>query len=225
MKTGIIKNKIYIFLSTAAVICSVFVFCIGKYDTVPTAVFRYGSGGNAVSVIQRRLQELGYYPGEIDGIYGYGTYEAVKLYQQNNGLVPDGIAGESTLVSLNIDYEVNAENDIEILSRAIYAEGRGEPYEGQVAIGSVILNRVKSDKFPNSVAEVVYQRGAFDAVDDGQINLTPNETAYSAARDAVNGYDPTGGALYYWNPATATSRWIWSVPITYSVGNHVFGTK
>lgn len=179
MKTGIIKNKIYIFLSTAAVLCSVFVFCIGKYDTVPTAVFRYGSGGNAVSVIQRRLQELGYYPGEIDGIYGYGTYEAVKLYQQNNGLVPDGIAGESTLVSLNIDYEVNAENDIEILSRAIYAEGRGEPYEGQVAIGSVILNRVKSDKFPNSVAEVVYQRGAFDAVDDGQINLTPNETAYS----------------------------------------------
>ena len=139
--------------------------------------------------------------------------------------MPDGIAGESTLVSLNIDYEVNAENDIEILSRAIYAEGRGEPYEGQVAIGSVILNRVKSDKFPNSVAEVVYQRGAFDAVDDGQINLTPNETAYSAARDAVNGYDPTGGALYYWNPATATSRWIWSVPITYSVGNHVFGTK
>ena len=94
-----------------------------------------------------------------------------------------------------------------------------------MAIGSVILNRVKSDKFPNSVAEVVYQRGAFDAVDDGQINLTPNETAYSAARDAVNGYDPTGGALYYWNPATATSRWIWSVPITYSVGNHVFGTK
>lgn len=190
-----------------------------------TAIFQYGSGGDAVKIIQQRLQDLGYYTGNVDGIYGYGTYEGVRLYQQNNGLTPDGIVGEGTLRSLGILDEVNEQYDLEVLSRAIYAEGRGEPYEGQVAIGAVILNRVDSPDFPNTIPGVVYQTGAFDAVRDGQINLTPNETAYSAARDALNGWDPTGGALYYWNPATATSRWIWSVPITYSIGNHVFGVK
>ena len=190
-----------------------------------TAIFQYGSGGDAVKIIQQRLQDLGYYTGNVDGIYGYGTYEGVRLYQQNNGLTPDGIVGEGTLRSLGILDEVNEQYDLEVLSRAIYAEGRGEPYEGQVAIGAVILNRVDSPDFPNTIPGVVYQTGAFDAVRDGQINLTPNETAYSAAKDALNGWDPTGGALYYWNPATATSRWIWSVPITYSIGNHVFGVK
>lgn len=190
-----------------------------------TAIFQYGSGGDAVKIIQQRLQDLGYYSGNVDGIYGYGTYEGVRLYQQNNGLTPDGIVGEGTLRSLGILDEVNEQYDLEVLSRAIYAEGRGEPYEGQVAIGAVILNRVDSPDFPNTIPGVVYQTGAFDAVRDGQINLTPNETAYSAAKDALNGWDPTGGALYYWNPATATSRWIWSVPITYSIGNHVFGVK
>lgn len=220
------KVKLYIVLSVAAVIFSSLVFVFAPYEkSQMTAIFQYGSGGDAVKIIQQRLQDLGYYSGNVDGIYGYGTYEGVRLFQQNNGLTPDGIVGEGTLNALGISDEVNAQYDLEVLSRAIYAEGRGEPYEGQVAIGAVILNRVESPDFPNTIPGVVYQTGAFDAVRDGQINLTPNETAYSAARDALNGWDPTGGALYYWNPATATSRWIWSVPITYSIGNHVFGTK
>ena len=220
------KVKLYIVLSVAAVIFSSLVFVFTPYEkSQMTAIFQYGSGGDAVKIIQQRLQDLGYYSGNVDGIYGYGTYEGVRLFQQNNGLTPDGIVGEGTLNALGISDEVNAQYDLEVLSRAIYAEGRGEPYEGQVAIGAVILNRVESPDFPNTIPGVVYQTGAFDAVRDGQINLTPNETAYSAARDALNGWDPTGGALYYWNPATATSRWIWSVPITYSIGNHVFGTK
>ena len=110
-----------------------------------------------------------------------------------------------------------------ILASAIYGEGRGEPYTGQVAIGSVILNRVESDQFPNTVSSVVYQSGAFDSVRDGQINLTPNDTAYRAALDAINGWDPTDGALYFWNPSTATSKWIWSIPIKLQIGRHVFG--
>ncbi len=220
------KVKLYIVLSVAAVIFSSLVFVFTPYEkSQMTAIFQYGSGGDAVKIIQQRLQDLGYYSGNVDGIYGYGTYEGVRLFQQNNGLTPDGIVGEGTLNALGISDEVNAQYDLEVLSRAIYAEGRGEPYEGQVAIGAVILNRVESPDFPDTIPGVVYQTGAFDAVRDGQINLTPNETAYSAARDALNGWDPTGGALYYWNPATATSRWIWSVPITYSIGNHVFGTK
>jgi len=187
--------------------------------------YSYGSVGEAVFLIQKRLQEYGYYSGETDGIYGVKTYEAVRLFQQNNGLYPDGIAGEGTISALGITNSVRYANDIDVIARAIYAEGRGEPYEGQVAIGAVIINRVESPDFPDTVEEVVYQTGAFDAVRDGQINLLPNESAYLAAQDAKNGFDPTGEALYYWNPATATSRWIWSVPVTYSIGNHVFGKK
>ncbi|MCJ7855171.1 spore cortex-lytic enzyme [Lachnospiraceae bacterium NSJ-143] len=220
------RFNIYMLLSAAAVFFAAVVFIASPVqESRQAAIFRYGYSGNAVRLIQERLQELGYYPGELDGIFGYGTYEAVRLFQQNNGLTPDGIVGESTLAALSISEEVNAANDLDVLSRAIYAEGRGEPYEGQVAIGAVVLNRVRSPNFPNTVPDVVFQTGAFDAVKDGQINLPPNDTAYSAARDALSGWDPTGGALYYWNPATATSRWIWSVPITYSIGNHVFGRK
>ena len=220
------KVKLYMALSIATVVVSSFVFMLSEDNkSQMTVIFQYGSGGEAVKIIQQRLQDLGYYSGNIDGIYGYGTYEGVRLFQQNNGLTPDGIAGEGTLTSLGILEEVNEQYDLEVLSRAIYAEGRGEPYEGQVAIGAVILNRVDSPDFPDTIPGVVYQTGAFDAVRDGQINLTPNQTAYYAAKDALNGWDPTGGALYYWNPATATSRWIWSVPITYSIGNHVFGKK
>ncbi len=207
------------------VVFAVATFITSNKSVKRAAIFRYGSSGEAIRLIQDRLRTLGYYSGEIDGIYGTGTFEAVRLFQQNNGLAPDGITGDGTLSALGILDSVNKAYDTEVLARAIYAEGRGEPYEGQVAIGAVIINRVNSPNFPNSIPDVVYQTGAFDAVYDGQINLTPNETAYSAANDALNGWDPTGGALYYWNPSTATSRWIWTVPITYSIGNHVFGYK
>lgn len=201
-----------------------------KTDYIQTvSIVSWGTRGENVLSVQRRLRELGYYTGPLDGVFGTQTYEAILAYQQENGLTADGIAGADTLASLGIasggSESSSLEQDIRLLASAIHGEGRGEPYEGQVAIGAVILNRVESDKFPNTVREVIYQNGAFDAVSDGQFYLTPNETAYRAAQDALNGWDPTDGALYYWNPATATSRWIWTVPISTQIGKHVFGTK
>lgn len=190
----------------------------------------WGTSGERVRQVQQRLKELGFYSGNVDGVFGTQTFEAIRNFQQANGLTADGIAGEATFSRLGITYDTEQtdeeyERNLRILASAIHGEGRGEPYEGQVAIGAVILNRVKSPDFPNTIADVVYQNGAFDAVRDGQISLTPNESAYRAARDALNGWDPSEGSLYYWNPATATSKWIWSVPIKKTIGRHVFGSK
>lgn len=196
----------------------------------------WGTRGGLVRQTQEKLRELGYYPATPDGIFGTRTYEAIRNFQAENGLRVDGIAGAETLERLGISIgtgtsgigetlESNYDDDIFLLASIIHGEARGEPYEGQVAVGAVVLNRVASPNFPNSVAEVIYQPGAFDAVQDKQFYLEPNETALNAARDAINGWDPTNGALYYWNPRTATSRWIWSVPITTTIGRHVFGTK
>lgn len=193
--------------------------------------YSWGSSGSVVTQIQEKLIRWGYMEGSADGVYGYKTWTAVKSFQKKNGLTADGIVGTSTLQALGINTGSSSsttgshESDVRILAAAIYGESRGEPYEGQVAVGAVILNRVKHPSFPNTISGVIYQPGAFDAVTDGQINLTPNETAIKAARDAMNGWDPTDGAIYYWNPATATSKWIWSVPITKQIGKHVFGTK
>lgn len=205
----------------------------GLNETVMAVTYRQGSQGDGVRRLQERLKEWGYFSGNVDGIFGSATRQAVLKFQRENGIAADGIAGNKTLEQLGLLDEqsptggiVNAtEEEVRILASAINGEGRGEPYEGQVAIGAVILNRVASGNFPNTIAGVVYQRGAFDAVADGQINLTPQDSAYRAARDALNGWDPTDGALYYWNPATATSQWIWTVPITKRIGRHVFGTK
>ena len=186
------------------------------------AVYTIGSTGAVVREIQQRLKNWGYYTGNVDGIYGSGTAEAVRFFQQTNGLQSDGIVGSATLAALGITSEASLEDKL-LLARLIYGEGRGEPYEGQVSIGAVVLNRVESPDFPDTIRKVIYQKGAFDAVSDGQINLTPNETAFLAAEDALNGWDPTGGALYYWNPATATSPWIWRINITGQIGRHVFG--
>lgn len=162
------------------------------------ALSKYGSRGSEVTQIQTKLKRWGYYNGNIDGIYGSQTVAAVKYFQRKNGLTVDGIAGKNTLAAMGIfnsstssSSSASNSNDINLLSRAIYGEARGEPYTGQVAVGAVILNRVKSSSFPNTVAGVVYQSGAFNVVDDGQINLTPNSTARKAAQDALNGWDPT----------------------------------
>lgn len=174
------------------------------------------------------LKRWGYYSGNVDGIYGSQTLAAVKWFQSKNGLNVDGIAGPKTLAAMGITGTSNStssstsNSDLNLLARLVYAEARGEPYTGQVAVAAVVLNRVKNSSFPNSVAGVIYQRGAFSVVDDGQINLTPNQTAYSAARDAINGWDPTYGAIYYFNPKTATNGWIWSRPVTVVIGNHRF---
>ncbi len=205
---------------------------------VQTAVLRQGASGGEVKELQRRLKQWGYYDGAVDGIYGSQTVKAVKYFQRKNGLTVDGVAGKSTYAALGMNDSVKAlekeqnkgngnktdytNSDLTLLARCIYAEARGESYTGQVAVGAVVLNRVRSSQFPNTVAGVIYQKGAFTAVDDGQINLTPNQTAYNAAQDALNGWDPTYGCLYYYNPAVATSAWIFTRETVTTIGKHVF---
>ncbi len=202
------------------------------------AVLRQGSRGGEVKEVQRRLKQWGYYSGAVDGIFGSGTRKAVISFQKKNGLTADGIVGKATYAALGMNDSYNAldkegkkpsggsssytSSDLYLMAKAIYAEGRGESYTGQVAIGAVIMNRVRSSSFPNTVAGVIYQKGAFTAVADGQINLEPNQTAYDAARDAMNGWDPTYGSLYYYNPAVATSAWIFNRPTVTVIGKHVF---
>ncbi len=203
--------------------------------TMQVAVLRQGSRGGEVKEVQRRLKQWGYYSGAVDGIFGAGTRQAVIAFQKKNGLTADGIVGKATYAALGMNDSYNAlggnssqgtsnytSTDVYLLAKAIYAEGRGESYTGQVAIGAVILNRVRSSQFPNTVSGVIYQPGAFTAVDDGQINLEPNQTAYNAARDAMNGWDPTYGCLYYYNPAVATSAWIFNRQTVTVIGKHVF---
>ena len=196
------------------------------------ALSKYGSRGEEVKQIQTKLKRWGYYSGNVDGIYGSATLAAVKKFQKKNGLTVDGIVGKKTLEAMGIfnssssSSSSNSSNvsssNLNLLSRVVYGEARGESYTGQVAVAAVVLNRVKSSSFPNTISGVVYQSGAFDCVSDGQINLAPNETAKKAAQDALNGWDPTYGAIYYFNPATATNKWIWSRPMTVTIGKHRF---
>lgn len=192
---------------------------------------KYGSSGDEVSKIQSRLSAWGYYTGDIDGLYGYLTYSAVKSFQTKNGLTVDGIAGPETLAALGLPVGVTQPSqgapsadsgDVQLLARLIHGEARGEPYEGKVAVGAVVLNRTGDSRFPKTIAGVIYQPGAFDAVYDGQINLAPDASSLNAARDAMNGWDPSYGCIYYYNPNTATSSWIWSRPIVVVIGNHNF---
>lgn len=181
--------------------------------------------GDQNSKVQQKLKELGYYYGEIDGILGTKSVQAIKNFQRDYGLTVDGIVGKNTLKALGLlDSSTSSysSSDIYLLAKCVHAEARGEPYVGQVAVASVILNRVKSPEFPNTISGVIYQPWAFTAVNDGQINLEPNESAYSAVKDAMNGWDPTYGCLYYYNPETATSKWIWSRQTVVTIGKHVF---
>lgn len=190
--------------------------------------YRQGSSGSVVTTIQTKLKRWGYYNGSVDGIYGSETAKAVRLFQSRNGLRVDGVAGEATLVKLGIPVRsdgattTHASGDVALLAKVISAEARGEPYTGQVAVGAVILNRIRHPSFPSSVAGVVYEPGAFSCMDDGQIDQPVADSAYRAARDAMNGSDPSGGAIYYFNPATATSAWIWSRPLIVIIGKHRF---
>lgn len=181
---------------------------------------QYGNTVGDVWDLQYRLKVLGYYAPTMDGQYGSQTRAAVAKFQLAYGIPADGIAGSQTW-SLLRKYTLNL-NEMDILAKIIYSEARGEPYTGQVAVGAVVINRLQSPDFPNTIAEVVFQRGAFTAIDDGQYWLTPDRTAYLAAQDAVRGWDPSQGALYYFNPDTATSRWIWSRTQKLKIGNHIF---
>lgn len=200
-------------------------------QSAQAATYRQGSTGEQVRVIQGKLKRWGYYDGEVDGIFGSATAKAVRYFQRSNGLKEDGIVGKNTLAALGIFQAGSAgvsngaaaqDATVALLARVISAEARGEPYAGQVAVGAVILNRVEHPSFPATVAGVVYQPGAFTCMVDGQIDQPVAESSIRAAQDALNGVDPSGGAIYYFNPSTATSSWIWSRPLIKVIGNHRF---
>ena len=208
-----------------ALIFAVNLFIIALAQSADAALYKRGSSGATVTQIQTRLKSWGYYNYTIDGIYGSRTENAVKYFQRKNGLTVDGQAGDKTLAAMGI-YEqqsTSANNgDVYLLARLISAEARGEPYVGQVAVGAVVINRIDHPSFPNSLSGVIYQSGAFSCLDDGQFNQPISDSAFRAAREALNGSDPSGGAIYYFNPATATSSWIWSRPLLTVIGNHRF---
>ena len=220
------KKIIFIILLLGLVVT--FDVVLMSWNSEVEALSKYGSRGTEVRTIQEKLKRWGYYSGSVDGIYGSQTVSAVKSFQKKNGLTVDGIAGTQTLKAMGItsssssSSSSNNSSNVNLLARVVYGEARGEPYTGQVAVAAVVLNRVKSSKFPNSISGVVYQSGAFDAVADGQINMTPDTTAKKAAQDALNGWDPSYGAIYYFNPSTATNKWIWSRPQIKTIGNHIF---
>ena len=220
------KRIIFIILLLSFVVT--FDVILMSWNSEVEALSKYGSRGTEVKTIQEKLKRWGYYSGSVDGIYGSQTVSAVKKFQKKNGLTVDGIAGTQTLKAMGITSSSSSSSssynssNVNLLARVVYGEARGEPYTGQVAVAAVVLNRVKSSKFPNTISGVVYQSGAFDAVSDGQINMTPDETAKKAAQDALNGWDPSYGAIYYFNPNTATNKWIWSRPMTVTIGKHRF---
>lgn len=208
-----------------AVIFAVNIMIIAIVQDAQASSYRKGSSGEIVTQIQKKLKSWGYYDGVVDGVFGSGTEKAVKAFQKKNGLTADGVVGSKTLAALGIAASSGASsqsNDVNLLAKVISAEARGEPYKGQVAVGAVILNRVKHPSFPNTLSGVVYQPWAFTCMHDGQINQPVADSAYKAARDALNGYDPSGGAIYYFNPATATSSWIWSRQHLLTIGKHRF---
>ena len=216
-----------------AVLLSVSMVLVALVPAVEAASYKKGSSGAVVTQIQTKLKSWGYYTGTVDGIYGSGTERAVRAFQQKNGLTVDGKAGDQTLAAMGLSAGGgNSSNSggsggasssqVDLLARLISAEARGEPYSGQVAVGAVVLNRIKHPSLPNTLPGVIYQSGAFTCITDGQFNQPVAESAYRAARDALNGVDPSGGAIYYFNPSTATSSWIWSRPLITVIGKHRF---
>lgn len=201
-------------------------------------VIQRGATGSDVTELQTRLKKIGYYQGEVDGVYGWSTYWAVRNFQDKFGLPVDGLVGGTTKEKLvrasgevtlpkGVKKATNtpsgfSNNEIRLIANAVHGEARGEPYVGQVAVAAVILNRLENAAFPDSVSGVIFEPRAFTAVADGQIWLQPNETSRKAVLDAMNGWDPTDGAIYYFNPDTATSPWIWTRPQIKTIGNHIF---
>lgn len=192
------------------------------------AVSKLGSSGDEVKSIQRKLSSLGYYNGSIDGIYGSATKTAVTKFQRNCGITADGICGKATLLYLGLGGSSSSSNttysnsDVELLAKVISAEARGESYEGQVAVGAVILNRVKHPSFPDSLSGVIYQNGAFSCVNDSNWHAAVADSAKRAAVDALNGWDPSGGAIYYYNAKKTNDSFMHSRPIVKVIGDHRF---
>ena len=219
MKDSRIRTAVAI-LALILAVASVVLVTITSADA---ASIQRGSSGDTVRQIQTRLKQWGYYSGAVDGVYGSGTEKAVRYFQQKNGLTVDGKCGAQTLAALGISAAApSGSAQLDLLARLISAEARGEPYSGQVAVGAVVLNRVRHPSFPNTVSGVIYQNGAFSCINDDQFNQPVAASAYRAAQDALNGWDPSGGAIYYFNPAKTTSKWIWSRPLIVVIGSHRF---
>lgn len=229
------KNKNIVWFAKVALIVALNIVIIAtasysykssrEQEQVLPTISREGSRGEEVKKIQTNLKKWGYYNGNVDGIYGTNTKKAVTDFQKKNGLTADGIAGTATLKALGItsgDNSSNSSADLALLARLISAESRGEPYIGQVAVGAVILNRVKHPSFPDTIAGVAYQPGAFTAMTDGQINEPVYESAERAAREALAGSDPSGGAIYYFNPDKTSNKWIRTRPVIKRIGAHLF---
>ena len=231
---GVVKKKLSILIAiilTLTILTLTFTDFIYHSDTGNSdnnseyVLSQYGSRGNEVRKLQTKLKELGFYNGSIDGIFGNNTKKAVISFQKSRGLKADGIAGPKTLLYLGIDSGSQGgftSNDIYLLAKVIEGEARGESYKGQVAVGAVILNRVDHSSFPDSVSGVIYQSGAFDCVYDSNWKVEPSATARKAANDAINGWDPTGGAIYYYNPSKTSNQWIRSRPVITVIGRHYF---
>ncbi len=218
------RKKLCIALAAIFALNILIISIIQLAPDAKAVAYKQGSTGSVVREIQTRLKNQAFYFGNVDGIYGSKTVAAVKKYQSTYGLKVDGICGKNTLAALGINASSasTGSSNISLLARLISAEARGEPYSGQVAVGAVVLNRIKHPSFPNSMAGVIYQPGAFTCLSDGQFNQPVADSAYRAARDAINGWDPSGGAIYYFNPSTATSAWIWSRPLIVVIGTHRF---
>jgi N-acetylmuramoyl-L-alanine amidase len=236
----ITKNNMRNFINTAtgkalcillsfAILISIAVTVKIKNDSVQAqeVISRLGSRGDEVRNIQKKLKALGFFDGAVDGIYGVKTQRAVRQFQKSVGITADGVAGQKTLLYLGLGSSSSnnggySSSDVYLLAKVIAAEARGESYTGQVAVGAVVLNRVDSSSFPDTVSGVVYQKGAFSAVTDSNWSVAPDSTARKAAQDAINGWDPSGGALYYYNPAKTSNRWIRSRPVITTIGRHLF---
>ncbi len=215
------KIAFIVLMNIIIIVASFRLFNMESYDVLS----KVGSSGSEVSAIQQALKDRGYFKTNVTGYYGTITANAVKSFQRDNGLTVDGIAGPQTLRALGIivgKVPTATEANINLLARIISAEARGEPYIGQVSVGAVVLNRVKHPSFPDTIAEVIYQPGAFTAVDDGQFNEPVSDSAYQAARDALNGMDPTGGCIYYYNPDKTSNKWIRSRTVVKVIGRHRF---
>lgn len=227
------RKKLVVQIGLIFLVNILIVSLITAFPRTKAAVYSWGSSGEMVTKIQTNLKKWGYYTGNVDGVFGTQTSKAVRRFQQKNGLKVDGVVGSQTLAALGLSESAgsagssaaasgSSNSNLYLLARIISAEARGEPYEGQVAVGAVVLNRVKHPSFPNTLSGVIYQNGAFTAIVDGQFDQPISSQSYQAACDAMNGWDPSGGAIYYYNPAKTTNTWIYSREVIKTIGNHVF---
>lgn len=221
-----------LYLGSLLVLLASAVFLHGLPATAQYSTLYYGSGGDDVYRLQQKLSQWGYYNGPADGYYGGDTLRAVQNFQRNNGLNDDGVVGQSTWDALGLSAPEAApavsrgaatdRGDVAMLAQVIEGEAANEPLAGKIGVGAVILNRTRSASFPHTISAVIFQDNAFESISNGQAYRPVSQEAVQAAQMAMSGYDPTGGALFFWNPAKSVSPWIWSRNVVTQIGNHIF---